>query len=184
MSTIKIKRESLAKRCEICHKSDLFYAEENLCKRCQNLIVTKSDKGEFIINWQVDLSLLTSTLRNFAWQNLDSEVIKTTRIALFLGAICSLILIYTDHQIASTIDQYYIPPLPNSQTSCGEASQTEDFSMWGCGGYYHVMIEDVILASGLFYLGGVFIAFIIYLAERLMPSTNFETKLNLPSILR
>lgn len=35
MVDIKIKSESLAVRCEICHQSDCFSAEENFCSRCK-----------------------------------------------------------------------------------------------------------------------------------------------------
>jgi Zn-finger nucleic acid-binding protein len=35
MSKIKIKSQSLADRCEICHQTDCFDAEKNFCSRCQ-----------------------------------------------------------------------------------------------------------------------------------------------------
>ncbi len=34
MEALQIKKESLAKRCEICHQSDLFDAKVNFCDRC------------------------------------------------------------------------------------------------------------------------------------------------------
>ncbi|MBL8192787.1 MAG: hypothetical protein JNM06_03105 [Blastocatellia bacterium] len=34
---IKLKKEGLAFRCEICHQSDLFDAFNNFCQRCTNL---------------------------------------------------------------------------------------------------------------------------------------------------
>jgi hypothetical protein len=120
MSAIKIKKESLAKRCEICHQSDYFEPNKNQCLRCENLIIIQSDKESFRVNLQVDLTLLANSLRNFAWQNLDSELIKATRRVLAIGIICSLIFLFIDHQLATTIDEY----------------DTEGFTMWGCGGYY------------------------------------------------
>ncbi|MEW6731029.1 MAG: hypothetical protein AB1489_06810 [Acidobacteriota bacterium] len=37
MDDLKIKFESSPKRCEICHQSDLFNAQANLCLRCAAL---------------------------------------------------------------------------------------------------------------------------------------------------
>jgi hypothetical protein len=34
MEGIKIRSESLAKRCEVCHKSDFFDAKNDFCSRC------------------------------------------------------------------------------------------------------------------------------------------------------
>src|SRR5689334_7343656 len=34
MNDIKIKNESLAERCEICHQNDLFDQSTGICKRC------------------------------------------------------------------------------------------------------------------------------------------------------
>ena len=34
MAKIKIKQQSFPKRCEICHQTDLFDAENNVCSRC------------------------------------------------------------------------------------------------------------------------------------------------------
>jgi hypothetical protein len=36
-SAMKIKTESLPKRCEICHKSDLFDAQSGHCQRCDGI---------------------------------------------------------------------------------------------------------------------------------------------------
>jgi len=35
MNGLKVKRESLSKRCEICHQTDCFTAELNHCSRCE-----------------------------------------------------------------------------------------------------------------------------------------------------
>lgn len=35
MNRIRVKNESFAIRCEICHKTDLFYPETNKCLRCE-----------------------------------------------------------------------------------------------------------------------------------------------------
>jgi len=35
MSNITVKNETFAIRCEICHKTDLFYPETNKCLRCE-----------------------------------------------------------------------------------------------------------------------------------------------------
>lgn len=153
MSVIKIKKESLSTRCEICHKSDYFEPNKNRCLRCEDLIVTRSDKGSFKVNWRVDLALLTNTLRNFAWQNLDSELIKACRRVIAITFITSILLFFLDRQIAANIDQYYIPPLPDSQT--------EDFTMWGCGGYQN-SIEDIIVIMGFIYAIGAAIALLAY----------------------
>jgi len=37
MKALQIKKESVAKRCEICHQSDLFDAEVNFCERCNQV---------------------------------------------------------------------------------------------------------------------------------------------------
>ncbi|MBI4853952.1 MAG: hypothetical protein HY819_19315 [Acidobacteria bacterium] len=34
MAKIKIKQQSFPKRCDICHQTDLFDAENNVCSRC------------------------------------------------------------------------------------------------------------------------------------------------------
>ncbi|MBI4850368.1 MAG: hypothetical protein HY819_00940 [Acidobacteria bacterium] len=36
-ATLKIKRASFAKRCEICHQVDCFDREKNYCSRCQQI---------------------------------------------------------------------------------------------------------------------------------------------------
>ena len=41
MAELRIKAESLPKRCEICHKSDCFNPEIGYCSRCSVLYVTK-----------------------------------------------------------------------------------------------------------------------------------------------
>lgn len=37
MSRLKIRQQSLSKRCEICHQTDLFDAEKDVCLRCNAL---------------------------------------------------------------------------------------------------------------------------------------------------
>jgi hypothetical protein len=41
MSELKIKTQSTANRCEICHQSDLFNLESQICQRCFGLNITK-----------------------------------------------------------------------------------------------------------------------------------------------
>ena len=97
MPAIKVKKESLAKRCEICHQSDYFDPEKDLCARCKKLTITKSDKDVFIVNWKIDLTLLANSLRNFAWQNFDSGTMKATRrvlVIVFIASISSLSSIF------------------------------------------------------------------------------------------
>ena len=38
MKEIEIRKETLAKRCEICHKEDKFDGKTNQCLRCQNIV--------------------------------------------------------------------------------------------------------------------------------------------------
>lgn len=180
MFKLAIKKESLATRCEICHKSDHFDREKGSCSRCEKLIVAKSDKGTFIINWQVDLSLLSNTLRNFTWQNVDSRLIKGIRLALGIGIICSFIFLFIDHQIASSIDEYYILPLPKSEFYFGEASQIEDFPEWGvCGSDPQVSLEGVIIGSVFLYILGSFITAFLCLTSCLC-SKKFYTQPSFP----
>lgn len=40
---MEIKKEKLAKRCEICHQEDCYNAEENNCSRCNSIILTRSN---------------------------------------------------------------------------------------------------------------------------------------------
>src|SRR5262249_3647456 len=42
MTTIKIRTESLPKRCEVCHQSDRFNAKENHCARCANMLASRN----------------------------------------------------------------------------------------------------------------------------------------------
>ncbi len=35
---IKLKKEGLPSRCEVCHQTDLFDAFNNFCQRCTNLV--------------------------------------------------------------------------------------------------------------------------------------------------
>lgn len=144
MFELKIKKQSLATRCEICHKSDHFDREKSSCSRCEKLIITKSDKGHFIINWHIDLRVLSNTLRNFTWQNIDSRVMKCIRLVLGVGIILSIIMLFVDYQIASSIDEYYIPPLPGSQT--------EGFTKWGltCGVGSQLSLQGVLLVVVFF----------------------------------
>ena len=39
MNKLIIKNESLSLRCEICHKDDLFDSENNICLRCNGIII-------------------------------------------------------------------------------------------------------------------------------------------------
>lgn len=39
---LKINKESLAERCEICHQSDLFNARTNQCSRCNNALLQRT----------------------------------------------------------------------------------------------------------------------------------------------
>lgn len=48
MADLKIKIESLPKRCEICHKKDLFDPVANFCQRCNN--ITKPSKSQKLID--------------------------------------------------------------------------------------------------------------------------------------
>ena len=45
MNEIQIKTESLPQRCEICHKTDKFYPEKNLCLRCNK--VSRSENNDY-----------------------------------------------------------------------------------------------------------------------------------------
>lgn len=44
MQKLTIKKESLALRCEICHKTDLFNAVVGKCQRCDSLTTQLTDK--------------------------------------------------------------------------------------------------------------------------------------------
>ncbi|MBI4748318.1 MAG: hypothetical protein HY774_07495, partial [Acidobacteria bacterium] len=42
---LKVKRESLAERCEICHQSDQFDPATNLCTRCELVPLNPDQSG-------------------------------------------------------------------------------------------------------------------------------------------
>jgi hypothetical protein len=171
---IKIKKMSLAKRCEICHKSDCFDLEKEVCQRCEKLII-KSDNNKFIVDWQCELSVLASTLRTFTWENIDPRAIKFIRIAFLLGFFCSIIFLCVDYKLATSIDAYYIPPLPGSQT--------EEFAVWGlCGAHYYTSLEEILMLEGLIYLFGMFVALLAWISEP-FSSSNFQAQPNLPKRL-
>lgn len=44
-TTLKIKRETTIKRCEICHQSDFFDFATNVCQRCQTAQNDKEEKN-------------------------------------------------------------------------------------------------------------------------------------------
>ncbi|MBN8724963.1 MAG: hypothetical protein J0M03_18635 [Acidobacteria bacterium] len=131
---LKIKKEKFAEKCEICHKKDLFNPVNNSCGRCEKLIISRSDKGKFIVNWQVDLVLLANTLRNFAWQNLDIRSIKIVRLVLFISMLFLIFAPIADQEV----QQYYqIASLPMPDGEC----QTEDFPIWGMCGRPYLLID-------------------------------------------
>ena len=70
MTEIKIKSETSAKRCEICHLEDQFDPERNVCKRCINVIVPEdtetislNSKYNGIWGW-VSIFWISSTFLN------------------------------------------------------------------------------------------------------------------------
>lgn len=50
---IKLKKEGLPSRCEVCHQTDLFDAFSNSCQRCSNLV----KQADEILKTPKDLSL-------------------------------------------------------------------------------------------------------------------------------
>jgi hypothetical protein len=56
MPKIKVKAESFATRCEICHQADLYDPELNQCQRCigieiiEKSVVKKSLFGDFVLS--------------------------------------------------------------------------------------------------------------------------------------
>lgn len=157
MYKVKIKKEFYAQRCEICHKADYFDPQKNSCTRCNQLTIEKTPKGNFKVNWRVDLSALQNSLRNFAWQNLESNIMKVVR-RIVITLILSLIIVQLlDYQIINNVDHYYIPPLPGSQT--------EDFTMWSCCGCtpsWFSSVEGIIITVFIFGVFGAFIGLITY----------------------
>lgn len=151
---LKIKKEKFAEKCEICHKKDLFNPVNNSCGRCEKLIISRSDKGKFIVNWQVDLVLLANTLRNFAWQNLDIRSIKIVRLVLFISMLFLIFAPIADQEV----QQYYqIASLPMPDGEC----QTEDFTMV-CGRNYITTVADVQLVLLFTSVIGIFIGLVAY----------------------
>jgi hypothetical protein len=73
MDKIKFKNESLPKRCEICHKDDLFDHLNNKCSRCNNL-----NNYEFI---SIDLIISNNNLTN---QNNKSNIYFDTTKSLLV----------------------------------------------------------------------------------------------------
>ncbi|MFY9221875.1 MAG: hypothetical protein WAQ98_04355 [Blastocatellia bacterium] len=149
---LKIKKEKFAEKCEICHKKDLFNPVNNSCGRCEKLIISKSDKGNFIVNWQVDLALLANTLRNFAWQNLESKLMQITRLTL---VVLMLLLIFAPI-VDQEIQQYYqiasLPMLPYGE------GQTEEFPCWTMCGRPYLLIDvqiGVLFSSIVGFLVGI-----------------------------
>lgn len=149
---LKIKKEKFAEKCEICHKKDLFNPVNNSCGRCEKLIISKSDKGKFIVNWQVDLAILANTLRNFAWQNLDNKLMQLTRLTLVVLMLLLIFAPIIDQEIQQYCLRTSLPILPY-----GEA-QTEDFPIWGMCGRPYFLIDvqiGVLFSSVVGFLAGI-----------------------------
>ena len=51
---IKLKKEGLPSRCEVCHQTDLFDAFSNSCQRCSNLV---KQADELLVKTPKELSL-------------------------------------------------------------------------------------------------------------------------------
>ncbi len=89
MQQLKIKTESLPERCEICHQSDLFDPEANLCSRCSDIVMT----GQQVVVREdgIDHSPLATNIRSL-FQNSREFV-----CGFFLCAICSIIVEALDY---------------------------------------------------------------------------------------
>jgi hypothetical protein len=90
MSRVKIKTQSLPKRCEICHKADCFELDTLLCKRCSGLqLVIDKDvntvDGEEKEHREIFKKLDGS--KNYGWKGQSKQVSKSNLIA------CSLMFV-------------------------------------------------------------------------------------------
>lgn len=147
---LKIKKEKFAEKCEICHKKDLFNPVNNSCGRCEKLIISRSDKGSFIVNLQVDLALLANTLRNFAWQNLESKLMQITRLTLVVLMLLLIFAPIVDYQLQQHYVATCLPALPYGE------GQTEEFTNV-CGANYTTTLADVQVSLLFTSVIGIFI---------------------------
>lgn len=81
MKEIRIKRETPPERCEICHQSDCFDAQNNSCSRCQDvfelslLVFNQPTNSTVLFNnrhrsQKLVLKILICLLTLFAWPTL------------------------------------------------------------------------------------------------------------------
>jgi len=82
MNNLKIIIESLPTRCEICHQSDLFDSEANLCSRCQNIQIDEDlsfSKKRRPLDYG-DIGLITGAIGG-ALIGVISEIVKGLSLA-------------------------------------------------------------------------------------------------------
>ena len=152
MNNLKIKKENLANRCEVCHKKDLFLAESNYCFRCKELNNPKA---------KVTLSL-RSTLPNFLFSNIliwKKENFLRTQAWVIFPFFFLVLFVSSFYLLPNANDIFDLtPPVLHAQTydssSSQTGSQTEEFSLEGIGCFNEgLSFDQIINIFGLLIFG-------------------------------
>ena len=157
MKNLKIKKENLANRCEVCHKKDLFLAEKNYCFRCKELN-NPNAKVTFSLRSSIPNFLSNNSL---VWKKEDFLRIQTLIIFSFFFLVLLVSSFYLLPDVSDIFD--LTPPVLPTQTF--DNSQTEEFSLeciGSCNG--GLSFEQVINIFGLLIFGS-FLGTIIGLAN-------------------
>jgi len=116
MSKVKVKREKLAERCEICHQKDCFDAGKNYCYRCEKIggvefnknrkisnrlenLIPTLQKIEFHIR-QDDRFSLSNNFDKFSWKILVLYLMEIYVYPLFRASLVAEVLVYLFSAIA------------------------------------------------------------------------------------